>query len=339
MDREADRRWTRRHPPHRVHDQAHHGDRRADALQEGRYLLDDPLPVSSRSSPQSKFSCARHQGLEVADLERPITHHLMTHTSGLTYPLYDNDPVSRLYHQAHVLRDDESLADNMRRIAALPLAHQPGTRWTYGVSLDVLGRLVEVIAGQSFDIFLQERIFAPLGMTDTGFYAAPENQDRVVPVYRSDSHGRLTREDIEGQVSQRPVFLSGGGGLLSTATDYARFCQMLIDGGVLGSVRLLGRKTVELMTASYWPSEKGAFPPEWLSPGWSASLGGGTIVDVAQSGLPCSVGTYSWGGAYSTGFWIDPHEQFFGLLMTHIVPFNPRLASLFQVLAYQALVA
>ena len=186
-------------------------------FEEGRFLLDDPVAGFLPEFAQSKvFVRETDQGLEVADLERPITiHHLMTHTSGLTYPLYDNDPVSRLYHQAHVLRDDESLADNMRRIAALPLAHQPGTRWTYGVSLDVLGRLVEVIAGQSFDIFLQERIFAPLGMTDTGFYAAPENQDRVVPVYRSDSHGRLTREDIEGQVSQRPVFLSGGGGLLS----------------------------------------------------------------------------------------------------------------------------
>jgi CubicO group peptidase (beta-lactamase class C family) len=309
-------------------------------FEEGLFLLDDPIAEYFPEFAQTKvFVDDTAQGVVVADTEQPITiRHLLTHTSGLTYPFYPDDPVSRIYLREAALRDDESLADNVRRIAALPLAHQPGTRWTYGVSIDVLGRLVEVLASQPFDVFLQQRIFAPLEMTDTGFWVSPHQQDRLAVVYASDGCGGLTRDQEAGDMSQPPAFLSGGGGLVSTASDYARFCQMLLNGGALGNTRLLSRKTVELMTAGHWPGEKGAFPAAWLAPGYSAAFGGAIVADMARVGQPCSVGTYLWAGADSTYFWIDPREQLLGLLMVQVVPMNSRLMDLFQILTYQALI-
>jgi CubicO group peptidase (beta-lactamase class C family) len=311
-------------------------------FEEGHFLLDDPVAEFLPEFGRTKvFVRETAQGLEVADLERPITiRHLLTHTSGLTYDFYPEDPVSRIYAAEQILRTDEILADKVRRIAALPLVHQPGARWTYGVSSDVLGRLVEVISGQPFDVFLQQRIFAPLEMTDTGFYVPEQDLGRLAPVYTPDGRGGLKRDENQRDRSKPPAFPGGGGGLASTAADYGRFCQTLLNEGVLSSTRLLGRKTVELMTANHWTGDKSPYPPGFpMLNGYGFGLGVRTLVDVAQSGVLSSLGEYGWGGAQSTYFWIDPREQLFGLLMVQLVPLNFRPAWIFQLLAYQALVA
>ena len=310
-------------------------------FEEGHFLLDDPVAGFLPEFGQTKvFVRQTDHGMEVADLERPITiRHLLTHTSGLTYGNYPEDPVSRIYAAEQIQRADEILADKVRRIAALPLAHQPGARWTYGVSHDVLARLVEVVSDQPFDVFIHEKIFAPLEMVDTGFYVPEQNLHRLAPVYTSDGRGGLKRDENRYDVSKPPDFRGGGGRLVSTAADYGRFCQMLLNGGVLSGTRLLGRKTVELMTANHWTTDKRPFPLDFPIPnGYSYGMGVRTLVDVAQAGVPSSVGEYGWAGVESTHFWIDPHEQFFGVLMVQLAPVNLRPAWVFQVLAYQALI-
>ena len=311
-------------------------------FEEGHFLLDDPVAGFLPEFGQTKvFVRQTSHGLEVADLERPITiRHLLMHTSGLPYDDNPEDPVSRIYAAEQIMRTDEILADKVRRVAALPLAHQPGARWTYGVSHDVLGRLVEVISGQPFDVFLQQRIFTPLELTDTGFYVREQDLNRLAPVYRPDGRGGLTRDKNQRDRSKPPAFLGGGGGLVSTAADYGRFCQTLLNGGALSGTRLLGRKTVELMTANHWTQDDSPFPPvSWMLSGYSYGLGVRTLVDVAQSGVPSSVGEYGWGGAQGSYFWIDPREQLLGVLMVQLVPLTFRPAWMFQVLAYQALIA
>ena len=223
----------------------------------------------------------------------------------------------------------------------MPLLHQPGAAFTYGMSHDVLGRLVEVISGQSFDDFLRERIFTPLQMIDTGFHVPVRALDRLATVHRTDDVGRLQPSDSpELDRSKPPVYLNGGGGLVSTATDYARFCQMLLDGGVLGRERLLGRKTVELMTANHWTAKHGPFPAAWGFPeGYGFGLGVRVLVNPALSGSASSVGEYGWAGAYSTYFWIDPIEQLFGIFLAQFEAMTLRHGYLLQVLANQALVA
>ena len=310
-------------------------------FEEGHFLLDDPVADFLPEFAQTKvFARQTAEGVEVADLERPITiRHLLMHTSGLAYDSDPDNPVSRIYAQERIGRPDEPLADKCRRLAALPLAHQPGAAWTYGFSHDVLGRLVEVVSGQPFDVFLQRRVFAPLEMTDTGFAVPPDQLGRLAPVYTPDGRGGLRRDESQRDRSSAPAFLAGGGGLTSTAADYARFCQVLLGGGALGGVRLLGRKTVELMTANHWTGDASPYPPRFPVPsGYGFGLGMRTLVDVARSSVPSSVGEYGWGGAQSTHFWIDPREEFFGLFMVQLAPANFRPAWIFQALAYQALV-
>jgi CubicO group peptidase (beta-lactamase class C family) len=312
-------------------------------FEEGHFLLDDPISDFIPEFAHTRvFVQKTEQGGELADLERPITiRHLLMHTSGLTHPMNPDDAVSRMYAEAQIRRPDEKLAEKVRRLAALPLAHRPGARWTYGWSHDVLGRLIEVISGQPFDRFLRQRIFDPLEMTDTGFDLPSQQLDRLAAVHTALPAGGILRADRPDLDRSEPrVFFSGGGGLLSTATDYARFCQMLLDGGVLGNAQLLSRKTVELMTANHWTGDGSPFPPGFPMPDGSGfGLGMRTVIDVAQSGLPGSAGEYSWSGLYSTSFWIDPVEQVIGLLMVQLEPMNLRYARIFQVLAYSALVA
>jgi CubicO group peptidase (beta-lactamase class C family) len=313
-------------------------------FEEGQFLLDDPIADFLPEFAQTKvFVRETAQGVELADLERPITiRHLLMHTSGLTYDFYPEDPVSRRYAREQIWRPGESLADKVKRFAALPLVHQPGADWTYGVSHDVLGRLVEVISGQPFEVYLQQRIFAPLEMTDTGFYVPPQHLSRLGPIYTPDGRGGLQRDEEQRDHSKPPAYPSPGGGLVSTAADYARFCQMLLNGGALGSTRLLGRKTVGLMTANHWTGAASPFPPDWAGTimlgGYGFGLGVRSLVDVAQSGVPSSVGEYGWVGAYSTYFWIDPREQLYGVLMVQLSPLTLRTAWIFQVLTDQALV-
>jgi CubicO group peptidase (beta-lactamase class C family) len=247
--------------------------------------------------------------------------------------------VGKLYLQEQIGRGDEALDAKVRRLAQLPLAHQPGSGWTYSMSIDVLGRLVEVIADHPFDAFLKERIFDPLAMHDTGFYVPSSQRERLATLYMTGEHGGI-QPNLSPDVAcaEPPRCLWGGGGLVSTAADYARFCQMLLNGGTLDGERVLGRATVGLMLADHLPGQPRPFPPGPVIPeGFSMALAGATLIDGALAGLPASTGSYGWGGAASTQFWIDPAENLTGIFMVQLMPLSNRLAFLFEGLTYQAL--
>jgi CubicO group peptidase (beta-lactamase class C family) len=304
--------------------------------EEGRFQLNDPV---SKFIPEFKdlkvFKNATKEGIELAYTEREMTiRDLLTHTSGLTYG-WGNGPVDKMYQQAKLFDPNGTLKDAITKLARIPLVHQPGTAWEYSVSTDVLGYLVEVISGLSFDVFLEERIFKPLGMVDTGFSVPDEKVERYAALYRPDDKSGLeivyTAPLATGQQS---FFFSGGGGLVSTASDYIRFSQMLLNGGELEGTRLLGRKTVALMTMNHLPP---ALHP-YSQKGAGFGLGFRVLTDVAETGIVGSEGAFSWGGAASTTFWIDPEEELIGLLMTQLLANPYPFQQQFKTLTYQAIV-
>jgi CubicO group peptidase (beta-lactamase class C family) len=307
--------------------------------EEGHFQLDDPV---SKFIPEFKnvkvFVRKTEAGFELAGPKREITiRDLLTHTSGLAYGMDKDTPVEEMYKEADLFRFDETLEKMIQRLVKLPLANQPGSRWRYSIATDVLGYLVEVVSGKRFDVFLEERIFGPLGMEDTGFYVPDEKIGRFAAMYRPEEKGGLKRDDkVEwGTFSKSTRLLSGGGGLVSTASDYMRFAQMLLNKGELDGTRLLGRKTVELMTANHLPDE--LIRQGNMTKGYGFGLGFAVLMDVAQSESLGSEGEYMWGGAASTGFWIDPEEGLIGILMTQFMPYNDRFAREFKVLTYQAI--
>jgi CubicO group peptidase (beta-lactamase class C family) len=311
-------------------------------FEEGRFLLDDPIADFIPEFASAKvFERETAIGLELAELDRPITiRHLLMHTSGIAYDWSAAPPVGRMYNEQKIRRADETLAEKVCRLAALPLSHQPGARWTYGYSHDVLGRVIEVISGQLLDAFLRERLFDPLEMTDTGFHVSKQNLDRLATSYTTLDDGGIQRADRpELDYSKPPICLWGGGGLVSTAGDYAKFCQMLLNEGVSGKMRLVGRKTVELMTTSH-TGANGPYPAGFpVSNGYGYGLGFRVLIDVAGSDVGGSIGEYGWSGALSTYFWVDPAEELFGVVMLQLEPVNSfRWGRFVQSLAYQALV-
>ncbi len=307
--------------------------------EEGRFQLNDPV---SRFIPEFSnlkvFVKETESGPELADLKREMTiKHLLTHTSGLTYGFDPNSPVDVMYRKAGVLDHNGTLEDMAQKLVKLPLLHQPGSVWHYSVSTDVLGYLVEVISGLSFDVFLEERIFKPLGMIDTGFHVPQEKIDRFAAVYGPAEGGGIKVIDAPetSRFSKPASFFSGGGGLVSTTSDYVRFAQMLLNKGELDGNRLLGRKTVEFMTINHVP--EGFHPFESKAAGFG--LGFAIQMDVAQSGILSSKGSFGWGGAADTGFWVDPEEAIIGLIMPQFMPggYYP-VKQDFRVLVYQAIV-
>lgn len=307
--------------------------------EEGHFQLDDPV---SKFIPEFKemkvFVKKTEAGIETTDAKHQITiRNLLTHTSGLAYGLGKDTEVDMMYQQEKMLKWDEMLEEKVARLVKLPLADEPGSRWRYSISTDVLGYLVEVISGKRFDVFLEERIFGPLGMKDTGFYVPEEKKNRLAAFYKADETGTLgpVNEKFWGRFSKLPECLSGGGGMVSTASDYMRFCQMMLNGGELDGVRVLGRKTVELITMNHLDFKLLSSGPGDAS---GFGLGFGVLMDVAKSGSIGSAGTYSWGGAASTGFWIDPREELIGILMTQVLPYTNNFTEEFKVLTYQAIV-
>ena len=256
-------------------------------------------------------------GLEGLALKRPMTvQDLMRHTSGLTYGLFGNSEVDQLYRKANIF-GAKSLADLVKTIASLPLLHQPGEVWEYSVSSDVLGRVVEVASGMDLDSFVQERITGPLKMNDTGFWVKPSAISRLA---KPDAKSNLPFSDA----TQKPAILSGGGGMFSSAGDYARFAQMLLNGGELEGVRILAPKTIALMTSDQLPPTTERHTPVavLLGPfgpvpemGTSFGLGFAVRVDAGRNPLPGSVGDFSWGGITGTLFWVDPKEKLVAVQM------------------------
>ena len=291
------------------------------------------------------------------DLQRPVTiRDLLTHTSGLTYHWLEYGRVEFLYREAHLLTN-KPLAEFVDDLLQLPLAFQPGTAWRYSNAHDVVARLVEVISGRPLDDYLQETIFDPLGMVDSGYYVPEAKPDRFATMYGSyevlQSDMTFTRwfgeammgvsrylagptDSLESAPHQT---LRGGHGLVSTAADYLRFAQMLLNGGELDGRRILGRKTLELMTTNHLrpellPYELGGVP----SPGLGYGLGFRVLMDLGQSQTVGSVGEFGWGGAASTNFWVDPEEELIGVLMSQYQPPVHLLIPDFKVMAYQAIV-
>jgi CubicO group peptidase (beta-lactamase class C family) len=319
----------------------------------GLYQLDDPV---SRYLPAfAGLQVCVHdseQGLLLTDAEREVTvQDLLTHTSGLIYGSPEGTPLEtkvwqatrgRHYpgrdpHRAREIASQYSLQEFVSWLAEVPLAHQPGSAWRYGFSTDVLGHLVELISGRPLDAFLQDEVFAPLGMVDTGFYVPAEKRDRLAAMYGPPAAGGLSLVDAPAtSYFSRPVaFLSGGGGLVSTTADYLRFARMLLNGGALDGVRLLGRKTVELMTDNHLPPDQ----PPFEAQGYGFGLGVRVRTSVAQAGTLGSVGEYGWSGAADTEFWVDPAEDLIGLYLGQCMPSQLYPARRqFKVLAYQALV-
>jgi len=257
-------------------------------------------------------------GPEGAPAKRPMTvQDLMRHTSGLTYGLFGDSAVDHMYSKANIF-GAASLADQVKLIAGLPLLHQPGEFWEYSVSTDVLGRVVEVVSGMDLDRFVRERITGPLKMKDTGFWVNKADASRLATM---DGEASAALDGL----TRRPNILSGGGGMLSTAGDYARFCQMLLNGGELDGVRILAPKTIALMTSDQLlPTTERHTPVAMqLGPfgplpemGISFGLGFAVRVDAGRNPMPGSVGDYSWGGIYGTLFWVDPQARLVTVLMT-----------------------
>jgi CubicO group peptidase (beta-lactamase class C family) len=266
---------------------------------------------------------------------RPITvRHLLTHTAGLPNPYrgYNQKEFSLI----STPKPGETMADVVQRIASMPLNFQPGESWEYGPATDVLGRLIEVVSGQTLEAFFQQRISAPLGMQDTHFYL-PASEISRFPALTAMQNNQVKLSDPASPdsrwVREPHTYFSGAGGLVSTASDYYRFLQMMLNGGELNGARLLGPKTVDLMTSNHTGKL-----PIWLNgPGFGFGLGFSVVIDVGATGQPASLGKYAWGGAYGTNFWVDPAEQMIGIIMTQVSPETPTtIGAAFLALAYQA---
>jgi CubicO group peptidase (beta-lactamase class C family) len=301
--------------------------------EEGRFLLSDPIGKYLPELGAVKVALARGAEIEQVEAERPITiQDLLRHTSGLTYEFRGNGPVHKMYMAARIYSRDQSNADQTAALGKLPLLHQPGTRWEYSRSTDVLGRLVEVLSGVSLGEYLQRYILTPLGMADTAFQVAAPSLARLAEGFAKDPESGSSVQLIN--VKDAPKFESGGGGLVSTAGDYARFLQMLLSRGKLDGVRYLSRKTIELMTADHLGPISGA--PDLLLPGYGFGLGFAVRLQPGISHVPGSVGQYFWGGLAGTTFWVDPAEELFAIMMIQAPGQRDYFRTLFRDLVYAA---
>lgn len=299
--------------------------------EEGRFQLDDPITSYLPCFHDMRVVVGGMQGrLDTVPAAREITFRdLLTHTSGLTYGFMQATPLDALYRDRGVdfQTAQASLGEVVERAASLPLLAQPGQEWNYSIATDVLGHLVATISGQSFESCLRERILAPLGMADTDFHVPEDKHARFAANYYRGADGALALLDDPGNSRYRapPPLASGGGGLVSTAGDYLRFCRMMLNGGELDGVRLLGRKTVALMTTNHLPrGDMAAMGQPRFSEssyeGVGFGLGFSVMLDPARAQILGSPGEYAWGGAASTAFWIDPAEEMAVILLTQLTP-------------------
>jgi CubicO group peptidase (beta-lactamase class C family) len=301
-------------------------------FEEGRVALDEPV---HKYIPQWKDLGVFVGGTAPLFKTRPPTRpmlivDLLRHTSGLTYGFQERTNVDAAYRQQKIGEIEKSgtLQSMIDGLAEIPLEFSPGDAWNYSVSTDILGYLIEKISGQAFEQFLKQRIFSPLRMNDTDFFVVPEKAQRLAACYAADGKGGMTLYDdpaTSGFLSP-PSLISGGGGLCSTAADYLTFCRALLNGGELGGVRLIGPKTLALMTTNHLPGgrdltemSKSLFS-EATYAGVGFGLGFSVTMTPALTLLPGSTGEYAWGGAATTSFWIDPAEDLIAIFMTQVVP-------------------
>jgi len=315
----------------------------------GKFQLDDPV---ARYLPEFSDTPVWVGGASdigaTESCKQPMSiRHLMTHTSGLTYGFIRSNVVDAQYRRDKIdfSARTSTLAEMVKRVAAVPLMCQPGSQWNYSVSTDVLGRLVEVWSGKTLEAYLLEHILQPLGMASTGFHVAPENHGRFASLYMPLSGGDLSNVSkapsveaeerggldlmeaaaTSGFLEPTPLF-SGGGGLTGSIDDYARLCQMLLNDGELDGVRLLGRKTAQYMRMNHLPDGKdmaGMGQPVWSETSYDGigfGLGFAVVIDPVKAHIITSPGEHHWGGAASTFFWIDPEEELFVIFFAQLMP-------------------
>ncbi len=337
--------------------------------EEGLFLLDDPvakyLPeladlevamstADSQLGIASDGTVSRTTGEADEDLvgkrrkpvRQPTIRDLLMHTAGFTYGVFGNTEVDQLYRQAQMQLPQMTVNDLVAALGKLPLQYDPGTRWHYSVSVDVQGALVERVSGMTFGEFLRTRIFEPLDMSDTFFFVPPEKLDRLAQLYspKGTKPGSFMVPPGVTELEPSPPmisagympgakFESGGAGLVSTLRDYLRFSQMLLNGGELDGVRVLGSRTVDLMTRNHLGDISMG-----NNQGWGFGLGFGVVLEAGAAGEMGSAGEYNWGGAAGTRFWIDPVENIIGIFMVQSIPHRTQLREYFKVLTYQALI-
>ena len=327
--------------------------------EEGRFQLFDPvakyLPQFGKVRVLEGASLAEARAVE---LVRPITvRDLFTHTAGLTYDFLEDSPVSQQYRQAGLMSDvTRTLEATIGELARLTLAYQPGSRWHYSVSIDVLAHLIEVLSGQPLQDFLQARLFGPLGMVDTGFFLPPEKRTRLSAMYGHPdiaSHsfsdfiaawqqGQNVRRDVGATypVDNTQSFARGGHGLFSTVSDYLRFAQMLLNRGELEGVRILSPRVTDFMHVNHVPLSR---LPLIIGPnpvnGYGFGLGSRVLLNPVEAALPVTAGEFGWAGAAKTFYWVDPKEELVGILMSQYMMCFELPERALQVLAYQALMS
>ena len=303
-------------------------------LEEGRFLLNDPVAKFIPEFATQKVGIESNGKLELAPMQRPMTiQDLLRHTSGITYDHTGNSLVQQLYRESRLRSRKSTNAEHAALVASLPLVCQPGAEWNYSRSTDVLGRLIEVVTGTSLGAFLTERILAPLQMAETAFHTPETNAGRLAEPFPTDP---WNGEKVAFfNMLERPAMESGGGGLVSTTMDYARFCQMLLGGGALDGVRLIGRKTLELMASDHLAPGvpiKGTLVP----PGHGFGLGFAVRNVAGIASFPGSVGQFFWSGMGGTFFWIDPKEELFAVFMSQAPGQREYTRTLVRNLVYAA---
>lgn len=303
-------------------------------VEDGHLLLDDPLAKFIPEFAQQRVGIERNGALEYALPARPITiQDLLRHTSGLSYEITGEGFVQRMYADARLRSRKLTNAQHATMVAKLPLMCQPGAEWNYSRSTDILGRVIEVVSGRTLGVYLTERILAPLRMTQTGFDAAAENAHRLAQPFPADP---WTGDKVKlFDMLEKPAMESGGGGLVSTMMDYARFCQMLSNGGTLDGERIIGRKTLEFMTSDHLDKSV-KLETHLVPPGHSFGLGFAVRTAPGHAPFAGSVGQYFWSGVAGTFFWIDPQEEMFTVFMSQGPGQREYFRTLIRSLVYAA---
>jgi CubicO group peptidase (beta-lactamase class C family) len=303
-------------------------------IEDGHFLLSDAIAKFIPEFADQKVGVEHDGKLDLMPLKRAITvQDLLRHTSGITYDHTGNSLVQQLYQQSRLRSRKISNAEHAALVASLPLMCQPGAEWNYSRSTDILGRIIEVVSGKTLGAFLTERILAPLQMAETAFHTGQENAGRLAEPFPTDP---WNGEKVAlFNMLEQPVMESGGGGLVSTTMDYARFCQMLLNGGVLDGVRLIGRKTLELMASNHLAPHVKVDSP-LMPAGHGFGLGFAVRTSKGMAPFPGSLGQFFWSGMAGTFFWIDPAEDMFAVFMMQGPGQREYIRTLLRDLVYAA---
>jgi CubicO group peptidase (beta-lactamase class C family) len=303
-------------------------------LEDGHFILGDPVAKFIPEFADQKVGVENNGKLDLVPLKRPMTiQDLLRHTSGITYDHTGNSLVQQLYQQSRLRSRKISNAEHAAIVASLPLMSQPGEVWNYSRSTDILGRIIEVVSGKTLAAFLTERILAPLQMTETAFHTGAENAGRLAEPFPTDP---WTGEKVQlFNMLEKPVMESGGGGLVSTTMDYARFCQMLLNGGALDGIRIIGRKSLQLMASDHLGPHVKVDSP-LMPAGHGFGLGFAVRTDAGMAPFPGSAGQFFWSGMAGTFFFIDPAEEMFAVFMMQGPGQREYIRSVLRSLVYAA---